>query len=415
MEASNLPTSASKIPSPSENVPLNYPSRSYVSKRVSTSAFQSRRFGKFRLRRAGQSLMNRHKNWVRRRRKSLTNLLHIPSRSSRPADQPGIVPPLCKRSESWSSNSRDQTMDIDASAQQSWQRDVVHKVSFNVKGNPFKIDSRYSYLKTLGFGAYGIVCAATDTKTQRRVAVKKVSNVFEDLTDAKRIIREIRLLRCMNHDNILKILDIDEPENYSTFNDVYIVTELMDTDLAKLLRSSAKLLESQRKYFVYHILRALQYIHSVNIMHRDLKPANILVSESVCINVLSYSNQKHYSNTTTKSHQIVSNHNCTDLYIFVSLVRHQNLRLWTRTIYWPWRSSWSQYDWVCGHSMVPGSRIAACQWGVHMRHWHVERRVYIGRALCPSTTFPRSWCQASTGAYLCRSRKALFRRNADHY
>ena len=45
----------------------------------------------------------------------------------------------------------------------------------------------------MGGGAYGVVCAAVDTKKNRKVAIKKVGKAFEDLIDAKRIYREIQL------------------------------------------------------------------------------------------------------------------------------------------------------------------------------------------------------------------------------
>lgn len=142
---------------------------------------------------------------------------------------------------------------------------TLKKVTFSAKGNKFQVDSRYTYVKTLGCGAYGVVCAFTDSKASskgpKKVAVKKVAGVFDDLTDAKRIIREMRLLRTMKHDGVLNVINIDEPLDYKTFNDVYIITELMDTDLNKLIRQSTSLLNSQRKYFAYHILRALKYIH----------------------------------------------------------------------------------------------------------------------------------------------------------
>eukprot|EP00178_Gracilaria_changii_P000741 TRINITY_DN1097_c0_g1_i2.p1 TRINITY_DN1097_c0_g1~~TRINITY_DN1097_c0_g1_i2.p1 ORF type:complete len:466 (-),score=50.26 TRINITY_DN1097_c0_g1_i2:130-1320(-) len=165
---------------------------------------------------------------------------------------------------------------------------VPIKTVFFAKGNPFRVDPRYSYVRTLGHGAYGVVCAANDAVHQRRVAIKKIAAVFEDLTDAKRIIREIRLLGSLNHENILNIIDIDEPEHYESFADVYIVTELMDTDLHKLLQSSHPLVESQRKYFAYQMLRSLRYIHSANILHRDLKPANVLVSETCDIKLCDF-------------------------------------------------------------------------------------------------------------------------------
>lgn len=220
-----------------------------------------------------------------------------------------------------SSSSPDITMNLDSVTLTSGSPEPITpgKVTFSAKGTPFRIDPRYSYIRSLGVGAYGIVCAANDSLESRKVAVKKVTNVFDDLTDAKRIIREIRLLSSMNHDNVLQIIDIDEPESYNSFADVYIITELMDTDLNKLLRSKHPLLDVQRKFFCYQIFRALKYIHryrlqcffslclcciqmheltiqsspvsaciltilcSANILHRDLKPANVLVSESVSV------------------------------------------------------------------------------------------------------------------------------------
>jgi hypothetical protein len=72
--------------------------------------------------------------------------------------------------------------------------DVPSKVTFNAKGTEFRVDPRYGFVKALGLGAYGVVCAATDAKLGKGVAIKKVAGVFDDQTDAKRIIREIRLL-----------------------------------------------------------------------------------------------------------------------------------------------------------------------------------------------------------------------------
>lgn len=137
----------------------------------------------------------------------------------------------------------------------------AEKAEFPVKGTMFRINERYSYERTLGLGAYGVVCAARDKTEDRKVAIKKVGALFDDLTDAKRILREIRLISSMKHENVLCIVDIDEPENYAKFNEIYLVTELMDTDLNKLIRSRHKLLEAQQRFFTYQILRALKYIH----------------------------------------------------------------------------------------------------------------------------------------------------------
>lgn len=51
----------------------------------------------------------------------------------------------------------------------------------------------------IGKGSYGIVCSAIDTKTQEKVAIKKINNVFDHVSDATRILREIKLLRLLRH------------------------------------------------------------------------------------------------------------------------------------------------------------------------------------------------------------------------
>lgn len=71
-----------------------------------------------------------------------------------------------------------------------------------------------------------------------KVAIKKIPSAFDDVVDAKRIVREVRLLRRLDHMNIIKIVDILPPPSLANFNDVYIVSELMDTDLHRVIYSS---------------------------------------------------------------------------------------------------------------------------------------------------------------------------------
>jgi serine/threonine protein kinase len=100
------------------------------------------------------------------------------------------------------------------------------------------------------------------------------------LVDAKRILREIKLLRHFNsHENIITMYDImTVPPNTQNFQDIYIVTNLMESDLERIIRSKQVLTNQHFQYFLYQILRALKYIHSANVLHRDLKPSNLLVN-----------------------------------------------------------------------------------------------------------------------------------------
>ena len=155
-----------------------------------------------------------------------------------------------------------------------------HKHSFTIAGSEFIVDERYEYIKQIGVGAYGVVISCFDKKTNRNVAIKKVGNAFEDLIDAKRIVREIKLLRYFKHDNIVSLIDIQKPPKRTGFEDIYIITDLMETDLHRVIYSRQELTDDHIQYFIYQILRGVLYMHSANIIHRDLKPANILANKN---------------------------------------------------------------------------------------------------------------------------------------
>ena len=157
---------------------------------------------------------------------------------------------------------------------------LKHKHSFTVAGSEFILDERYEYIKQIGVGAYGVVISCYDKKTNRNVAIKKVGNAFEDLIDAKRIVREIKLLRYFKHDNIISLIDIQKPPKRTGFEDIYIITDLMETDLHRVIYSRQELTDDHIQYFIYQILRGVLYMHSANIIHRDLKPANILANKN---------------------------------------------------------------------------------------------------------------------------------------
>jgi len=77
-----------------------------------------------------------------------------------------------------------------------------------VLGTTFVVDDKFEYIKQIGHGAYGVVCSAYDHKSKTKVAIKKVPKAFEDLIDAKRIVREIKLLKFFDHENVIAMVDV---------------------------------------------------------------------------------------------------------------------------------------------------------------------------------------------------------------
>ncbi|KAJ5865854.1 hypothetical protein N7534_000407 [Penicillium rubens] len=156
-------------------------------------------------------------------------------------------------------------------------------VRAQIFGTTFEITSRYTELQPVGMGAFGLVCSAKDQLTAQPVAVKKIMKPFSTPVLSKRTYRELKLLKHLRHENIISLSDIF----ISPLEDIYFVTELLGTDLHRLLTSRP--LEKQFiQYFLYQILRGLKYVHSAGVVHRDLKPSNILINENCDLKICDF-------------------------------------------------------------------------------------------------------------------------------
>ncbi|KAL6293318.1 hypothetical protein ACE6H2_001460 [Prunus campanulata] len=138
--------------------------------------------------------------------------------------------------------------------------------------------SRYKIEEVIGKGSYGVVCSAFDTHTGEKVAIKKINDIFEHVSDATRILREIKLLRLLRHPDIVEIKHILLPPSRREFKDIYVVFELMESDLHQVIKANDDLTPEHYQFFLYQLLRGMKYIHTANVFHRDLKPKNILAN-----------------------------------------------------------------------------------------------------------------------------------------
>ncbi|XP_050055575.1 cyclin-dependent kinase 1-like isoform X1 [Aphis gossypii] len=132
----------------------------------------------------------------------------------------------------------------------------------------------YDKLEKIGEGTYGVVYKCMERSSKEIVAVKKIRMEMEDEGIPATAIREISILKELNHPNIVNLREILMDDSR-----LYLVFEFVPMDLKKFIDSRPKkhLDENITKSFTYQLLVAIYYCHVRRILHRDLKPQNILV------------------------------------------------------------------------------------------------------------------------------------------
>ena len=87
-----------------------------------------------------------------------------------------------------------------------------------------------------------MVVAAKDTtiedESAQLVAVKKIEKAFEHKVFTLRTLRELKIMRLLNHENVLSVKSILKPKSLQDFNELYVVSDLMETDLAQIIKSN---------------------------------------------------------------------------------------------------------------------------------------------------------------------------------
>ena len=136
--------------------------------------------------------------------------------------------------------------------------------------------NKYQIIKIIGDGTYGQVYEGINKETNTKVAIKKLKNKMSSWEDCI-LQSEVRFLRKLNHENIIKLLEVIREQN----SDVSYIFEYCDCNLFQFIENHRKqkmfISEMKIRNIIYQIVCGVKYLHSCNIMHRDLKPENILM------------------------------------------------------------------------------------------------------------------------------------------
>ncbi|XP_076349573.1 cyclin-dependent kinase 1-like isoform X2 [Tachypleus tridentatus] len=144
----------------------------------------------------------------------------------------------------------------------------------------------YTKIEKIGEGTYGVVYKGKNKKTGQLVALKKIRLESEDEGVPSTAIREISLLKELQHPNIVCLQDVLMQESR-----LYLVFEFLSMDLKKYLDSipSGQNMDKMLvKSYLYQILQAILFCHQRRVLHRDLKPQNLLIDQNGMIKIADF-------------------------------------------------------------------------------------------------------------------------------
>lgn len=134
----------------------------------------------------------------------------------------------------------------------------------------FSKEQGYELIKKIGRGKYSEVYEGIDSSNDNRIVVKILKPVKYE-----KIRREIKILQDLKGgSNIIKLLDIvkDEPSDTPA-----LIMEYIDTGDMDFREMYSTFTDYDIRYYMYEILKGLDYCHSQGIIHRDIKPHNVMI------------------------------------------------------------------------------------------------------------------------------------------
>lgn len=135
----------------------------------------------------------------------------------------------------------------------------------------------YDKLEKIGEGTYGVVYKARDKSTGRIVALKKIRLETEDEGVPSTAIREISILKELQHPNVVQLIDIVNQDTK-----LYLIFEFLDMDLKRYMDftlNKGAFDVALIKSYMYQLIRGIHFCHRRRILHRDLKPQNLLIDK----------------------------------------------------------------------------------------------------------------------------------------
>jgi len=164
---------------------------------------------------------------------------------------------------------------------------------------------KYLKIEKVGEGTYGVVYKARDKQTQDICALKKIRLDAEDEGVPSTAIREISLLKELQHPNIVCLKDVVHSENK-----LHLVFEFLDHDLKKHMDghiATGGMPGHMVKSYMYQMLQGIAFCHAHRVLHRDLKPQNLLIDRNGMLKLADFGLARAFGiPVRTYTHEVVT-------------------------------------------------------------------------------------------------------------
>ncbi|KAM9356446.1 MAP/microtubule affinity-regulating kinase 3a isoform 7-T7 [Pholidichthys leucotaenia] len=142
----------------------------------------------------------------------------------------------------------------------------------------------YRLLKTIGKGNFAKVKLARHMLTGREVAIKIIDKTQLNPNSLQKLFREVRIMKILNHPNIVKLFEVIETERT-----LYLVMEYASGgEVFDYLVAHGRMKEKEARAKFRQIVSAVQYCHQKHIVHRDLKAENLLLDADMNIKIADF-------------------------------------------------------------------------------------------------------------------------------
>lgn len=155
------------------------------------------------------------------------------------------------------------------------------------------VESEFLRQEKLGEGPNSIVYKAKDKRDGKLIAIKIIDNHKLKVSVPKEIFRETTILRNLNHENIIKLIDVHTDSNP---HHLLLVFELCSYDIGHYIKTyPGPVKHDQVKCIILQLFKGLNYLHKDRIVHRDIKPQNLLVTESGQLKISDFGLSRRFS------------------------------------------------------------------------------------------------------------------------